>query len=95
MTTRHEYIEKLKDKLDEWDSDIDTLEEKAQHAKADLKFEYEDQLTALRRKRDDAKLKLAELMDASEDAWDDLKQGADEAWDSLKAAIEKALSHFK
>jgi chromosome segregation ATPase len=95
MTTRHEYIEKLKEKLDEWDADIDELEETAQHAKADLKFEYQDQLAALRRKSDDAKLKLAELRDSSEGAWEDLKEGADEAWDSLKAAIEKALSHFK
>jgi hypothetical protein len=95
MTTRHEYIEKLKEKLDEWDADIDILEEKAQHARADLKFEYEDQLATLRRMRDDARLKLAELKDASEGAWEDLKQGADEAWESLKTSIEKALSHFK
>jgi hypothetical protein len=95
MTSRHEYIEKLKDKLDEWDADIDTLEEKAQHAKADLKFEYQDQLAALRRKRDDMKLKLAELMDSSEDAWDDLKKGADTAWHNMKEAVDKALSHFK
>ena len=95
MTTRHEYIEKLKNKLDEWDADIDALEEKAEHAKADLKFEYEDQLATLRRQRDDARLKLSEIKNASEGAWEDLKEGADEAWDSLKEAINKALSHFK
>ncbi|MGD8933334.1 MAG: hypothetical protein PVF35_01040 [Gammaproteobacteria bacterium] len=95
MTTRHEYIEKLKDKLDQWDADIDVLEEKAEHARADLKFEYQDQLASLRRKRDDARLKLSELKNASEGAWEDLKQGADEAWDSLKHSIDKALSHFK
>ena len=94
MTTRHEYIQRLKDKLDEWDSDIDEFEAKAQRARADIKYELEDQITSLRVKRDLAKLKLSELVDASEEAWQDIKDGADEAWSNLKAAVEKARSHF-
>ncbi len=94
MTTRHEYIEKLKDKLDEWDADIDQIEANAQKATADIKFELEDQITSLKVKRDLARLKLAELMDSGEEAWQDIKEGADEAWSSLKDAIEKARSHF-
>ena len=94
MTTRHEYIEKLKNKLDEWDADIDEFEANAQKTTTELKFELEDQITALKVKRDIAKLKLAELMDAGEEAWQDIKDGADEAWGSLKQAIDKARSHF-
>jgi hypothetical protein len=94
MTSRHEYIDKLKDKLDEWDADIDKLEELATKAKAGLKFELEDQITSLKIKRDIAKLKLSEIRDASEEAWEDIKTGAEEAWDDLKDAIEKARSHF-
>lgn len=94
MTTRHEYIEKLKEKLDEWDTDIDELEARAKQTSADLKFEVEDQMTSLRLKRDLAKLKLSEIMDASEEAWEDVKQGTEEAWSNLKDAIEKARSHF-
>jgi len=95
MTTRHEYIEKFKQKLDEWDDDIVELEAKAQQTKADIKYEYEDQITSLRLKRDIARLKISELKDASEEAWEDLKEGTDEAWSSLKEAIEKAWSHYK
>jgi len=95
MTTRHEYIDKFKQKLDEWDVDIDELEAKAQKARADIKYEYEDQITSLRLKRDIARLKISELVDASEEAWEDLKEGTDEAWNSLKEAIEKARSHYK
>lgn len=95
MTTRHDYIEQFKEKLDEWDSEIDELEAKAQKARADIKFEVEDQLTSLRAKRDLAKLKIAEIKDASEDAWLDLKAGADDAWGSLKHALEKAWSHYR
>ena len=94
MTTRHEYIEKFKSKLDKWDADIDELQARAKLTKAELETEFVDQLASLRVKRDIAKLKLAEMMDASEEAWDDIKEGADEAWSSLKEAIDKARSHF-
>lgn len=94
MTTRHDYIEKLKNKLDEWDADIDEMEASAQRAKADLKYELEDQIKSLRIKRDIASARLGELMDSGEEAWLDIKEGADEAWESLKAAIDKARSHF-
>ncbi len=70
------------------------LEAKAQKAKADLKFELEDQITSLKVKRDIAELKLSEIMDASEEAWEDFKTGAEEAWTDLKNAMEKARSHF-
>ena len=95
MATRHEYIEKFKAKLDDWDSEIDELEAKALKARADIKYEVEDQLTSLRLKRDLARLKMAEIKDASEEAWEDLKGGADEAWGNLKGALEKAWSHYK
>ncbi len=94
MTSRHEYIDKFKEKLDEWDTDIDELEDRAQKAKADLKFELEDQITSLKLKRDIAKLKLSEIKDASEEAWEDVKTGAEEAWADIKDAMEKAKSHF-
>lgn len=94
MTTRHEYIEKLKEKLDEWDAEIDEFEAKAQKTRADLTFELEDQINSLKVKRDLARLKLSELMDSGEEAWHDIKEGADEAWSSLKQAIEKARAHF-
>ena len=94
MTTRHEYVEKLKVKLDEWDNDIDELEASAKKASSDIKLEIGDQMTSLRIKRDIAKLKLSEIMDASEEAWEDVKEGAEGAWSDLKDAIEKARSHF-
>lgn len=94
MTSRHEFIEKFKDKLDTWDADIDEFEAKAQQAKADIKNELDDQITSLRLKRDLARLKLSEIKDASEEAWEDVKVGAEGAWADLKDAMEKAKSHF-
>lgn len=94
MTSRHEYIDKLKEKLDEWDADIDELEARAQNTKTELEFEIKDQITALKVRRDIMKLKLNEIRDSSEEAWEDIKVGAEEAWADVKEAMKKAKSHF-
>ena len=94
MTSRHEYIDKLKEKLDEWDADIDELEARAQNTKTELEFEIKDQITALKLRRDIMKLKLNEIRDSSEEAWEDIKAGAEEAWADVKDAMKKAKSHF-
>jgi predicted nucleic acid-binding Zn-ribbon protein len=94
VTSRHEYIDKLKEKLDEWDADIDELEARAQNTKTELEFEIKDQITALKLRRDIMKLKLNEIRDSSEEAWEDIKVGAEEAWADVKEAMKKAKSHF-
>ena len=39
--------------------------------------------------------KLAELKDAGDEAWEDLKAGIESAWDSLGSALKSAYSRFK
>ena len=46
-------------------------------------------------KVDTGKIKLAELTDASEDAWDSVKEGVESAWGSLKSAFKDATAKFK
>ena len=94
MTTRHEYIEKLKDMLDEFETELDEFEARAQKTRVDLKFELDDQISLLKARREVAKSKLSEIMDSGEEAWQDIKHGADEAWAALKQAMDKARSHF-
>lgn len=91
---RDAYLEKAKAQLDEWNADLDKLEARAREAKADAKIKYDEQITAVRERRDNANQKFAEIQSASEDAWENLKQGAEDAWSSLKEAITKAKSQF-
>jgi len=42
-----------------------------------------------------ANSKLAKRMEASDDAWEDLKAGMDSAWNSLGNALKSAASRFK
>lgn len=95
MGERDAYIEKMKAKIDEWSADIDKFEAKARGAKADVKIKYEEQLAAMRGEREKARAKLRELQDASEDAWERLRQGAESAWTSMAKAFKDAAERFR
>ncbi|MDZ7700370.1 MAG: hypothetical protein U5R49_26725 [Deltaproteobacteria bacterium] len=93
--TRDAYVQKLKAKMDEWNAEIDKLEAKADQADAESKIEYEKQLEDLRAKRKDVEDKMAELQQAGDGAWEDLKAGIESSWDSLGNALKSAASRFK
>ena len=95
MTARKEYVERLKQNLDQWNANLAELEDKARVARTDLRIEYEMQLEALRKHGEEATAKLKELQASGEDAWKDLTVGADSAWTAMREAIDKATSHFQ
>lgn len=95
MSTKQAYEQKLQSKLDEWSAQMDVLKAKADGVEAEARIEYEKQIEDLKVRKAQASEKLAELKDASEDAWEDLKAGLDMAWDSLSDAFESAMSRFK
>ena len=95
MMTRDEYVQKLKTQLDQWNSEITKWEAKTRSAQAKMKVDYENQLKALRSRRDDAMTQLRQVQAASGEAWMDMMRGADEAWARLRDAFSKARSHFE
>jgi hypothetical protein len=94
MTTRNEYIESMKVHLDQWNKQIADWEAKARLAKTDLRIDYEMQLEAMRKQRDEAMEKLDSIQKTASGAWQDIAQGADEAWAKMREAFEKASTHF-
>ncbi len=61
MSSRDDYLDQFKAKLDEWNAEIDKLETNARQAQADAKVQYDKQLAALREMRDDAQTKFSEM----------------------------------
>lgn len=92
---RDAYVQKLKAKLDEWNAEIDILAAKAEQAEAEAKIEYHRRLEDLRAKRGELDEKIAELQQAGEGAWEDLKQGLENSWDILKISFSRAKSEFE
>ncbi len=92
---RDAYVQKLKAKLDEWNAEIDLLAARADQADADAKIGYQKRLNEMRGKREELKKHIVAIQEASEGAWEDLKQGLDNSWQILKASFSKAKSEFE
>ncbi|MDN3521877.1 coiled coil domain-containing protein [Halomonas ramblicola] len=95
MSNREAYEQKLQAKLDEWQAEVDKLKARAQGAQADARIEYQEEIDRLESHRDEARQKLAELREASDDAWEDVKDGVERAWDSVSESFKSARSRFK
>jgi len=95
MVNRDEYVEKLKQQLDQWNTEMAKWEAKTREAQSNLRVEYEKQLAAYRSKRDEAIERLGKVQSASGEAWREFARAADEAWAKMSEAFDKASSHFK
>ena len=95
MLTRDQYVAKMKGQLDQWSTEMDVLEVKAQKAKEDAKEKYQEQLVALRAQRKEGEKKLAAIQSATEDSWEQLKAEADNVWEAFKDSVNAFKAHFK
>lgn len=95
MSSKNAYSKKIQAQLDEWDADIQKLQARADRAEANAQLEIRKQVKTLKRKRQEAGDKLAELKAAGDDAWEDFKDGLEAAKDSLGSALKSATSRFK
>jgi hypothetical protein len=95
MSKKNEYVEKMKKQLDDWNTDIDTLQVRANLAKAELKVKYKEQIAELRKKRQAGQGKLNEIAAAAGDSWEHLKGETERNLSALKAAINEFKSRMK
>jgi hypothetical protein len=92
---RDAYVAKLKARLDVWNAELNQLEARTHEVRADVRIKYQEQADNLRHRRDQAKLKLTEMQNATGNAWEELRRGADDAWHRLEEAGAKAAVAFK
>jgi len=91
---REEYLTKLKGKLDELDTEINTWQKKAENAGVEARKGMEENLKKLREQREKAGTQLKQVGDASAASWDQVRVGMDNAWDDLSKAFDKARKEF-
>ncbi|OQK18046.1 hypothetical protein AU255_09380 [Methyloprofundus sedimenti] len=94
MSNKNAYVQKMQSKLDELDAQIDLLQAKASGASADAKIDFNEQIDSLKEYQKEGKEKLAELNDASEGAWEDIRDGMDSAWNKVSTAFNGAKNRF-
>jgi len=91
---RDAYVQKIKDKLDEWSADIGRFEARLDEVADTARREYREQVENLRTRREECEARLRELRLETGDAWEDLKAGVDAAADALGAALKSARERF-
>ncbi len=94
MEDKTSFLRKLAVQLQEWDTEIDELKVKAHLAKADAKDELLKQIEELRVKSEAAQIKLKQLQETGDEAWDEIKAGMEKSWTELKGAMRSAMAKF-
>jgi len=87
MTTREAYTLKVEAELDLAQAKLINWKAKVKNASADLSIEYNKYALDLEQKVAALRVKLTEVKDAGEDAWESLKQGIDSALTGVKTTI--------
>jgi uncharacterized coiled-coil DUF342 family protein len=95
MTTREEYMQKLKVKLDEWDAEIDALQARAEVAQADARARYLKQMQEMRETRNEAMAKYQEMQDAAGDVWRSMGEAAEKTWQAWLDAFDQTRERFR
>lgn len=94
-TSRNEFIDSMKKRLDELDRQIEDFKTDGEKLEAQARQEYENRLHELREKRREAKRKLDDLRSASDEKWQQFKDEAEHAWNALGNSFNYFKSHFK
>lgn len=92
---RDAYVKKLKDRIDDWNAQIDKLSAKVDESDTKARTEYRRRLEDARKKRKELEDKIAAMQQAGEGAWKALKEGIENSWQQLKAGLSKARSEFE
>jgi len=95
MTTRDEYVTKLKSQLDRWNDDMAKWEEQAKQARAEARQRYDKELVGLKAQREKALYQMKLLQGASSTAWQEVARGADAAWDTFRKSVDDARTHYE
>lgn len=91
MTTRDVYIAKMKHQLDELNTRMSQLSEKAAEVQESARATYRKDLDRLQKQSAQAKARMDELKTASEDRWDSMVT----EMEKVRDAFVHSFSYFK
>lgn len=95
MSSKQAYQQMIEAKLESLDAQIAKMQAKSKQAGAELNTNYQKQLRLLIERRETARLKLDELKQSSEAAWETMKDGVESAFSELQTSFDKAVAQFQ
>lgn len=88
MIDRKDYIARIKAKLDEWDDELEKLEERAKEVSGDAVEHWERHKMELQEVLVEMQDRIDELRDNAGEAWNETKEGLDKAWLRVSKDLE-------
>ena len=95
MSTKEAYKQKIEAELELAQAKLDEFKAQAKISTADARIKYAKLVDEIEQRVGATKAKLKELGEASEEAWEQLKDGVESAWGALSVAIRNAAAKFK
>lgn len=95
MEDKKAYQQTMETRLGQIGAKIDELQARTQQAGADTRANLQEQIEALKTKRDAVNQRLEEFNAAGGSAWESLKGGLQSAWEDLSSAVEEAAAKFR
>jgi hypothetical protein len=95
MNKKEAFKQKMEAELELAQAKLDQFKAKAKSSAADARIKYTKQVDELEQKVAATRVRLKELGEAGDDAWEQLKDGVESAWGALSAAIRDAVAKFK
>jgi hypothetical protein len=88
-------VAKLKAQLDEWESDLAQLRDKASDASDDVKEQVDHQIAELKLKRDELTVRRDRIAEAADDKWEAVKDEAEETWTKVEVGLKHSIDRIK
>ncbi len=95
MSTKDAYKLKIEAEMELAQAKLAEFKAQAKSSEAEAQIKNAQHIEELEKKIGDTKSKLKELGEASDDAWEHLKDGVEGAWNALSAAIRNAANKIK
>ncbi len=95
MSSIHDFVESLKQQLEDLDYQFDRFEHRVDDLARDARTQAKQLLQDVRTRRSELKDKLEKVEQQSSAAIDDVKDGLEIAWDGLKTAFYAVRSEFE
>ncbi|MBU0653590.1 MAG: hypothetical protein KJ914_00490 [Gammaproteobacteria bacterium] len=95
MNTKEDYQQKIEAELGLAQAKLAEFQARAKVASADTRMSYNEHMRDMEQKFDATRTKLKEFGEASDGAWENLKDGVETAWNSLSTSVQNAAAKFK
>jgi len=92
---KDEYLRKLDAMIEERSAQIAALKQKLELRAAEGQAELRRTLDALESKLEDTKAKAKQIAEATDDAWEGIRDSLEEAWDGVSSSLSGLFSRLR